>query len=83
MPSIVLVHEAADDLAVLEDEGHLVAAHFQHGAAAAAAGGDMAEAGIEEAGIVHAELADQRIEGRHLRRIERGNVDGLARETRM
>src|SRR5690606_7436748 len=34
----VLVDEPADDLAMFEDEGHLVAADLEHGAAAGAAG---------------------------------------------
>ncbi len=66
-----LVDEAANGLAMFEDEGHLVAAHFQHRPAAGTAGGGMAEAGIEEAGIMDAELADQRIEGDHLGRMRR------------
>src|SRR5580658_7378829 len=61
-----LVHQAADDLAVLEDERHFARAHFQHGARAQAAGAGIAKTRIEEAGIVHAEFADQRIERYHL-----------------
>jgi hypothetical protein len=75
----VLVDQPADDLPVLQDERHLVTAHFQHRAAADAARGGMAEARIEEAGIVDAELADQRIERRHLGGVERRHVHGLAR----
>ena len=75
-----LVDEAADDLAVLEDERHLVAAHFEHGAAAPAPGGGVAEARIEEAGIVDAELADQRIERHHLGGVVRRDVHRLARD---
>ena len=45
----------------------------------AAAGLAVAEAGIEEAGIVHAELADQRIEGHHLGGIVGRHVHRLAR----
>ena len=78
----VFVDQPADDLAMFEDEGHLVAAHFEHGAAAGAAGGGMAEAGIEEAGIVDAEFADQRIERRHFGGVERRHVHA-SRETRM
>jgi hypothetical protein len=44
----VLVDQPADDLAVFEDERHFMAAHFQHGAAAGAAGGRMAEAGSKK-----------------------------------
>src|SRR5690606_24607193 len=49
-------------------------------AAAGAAGGGVAEAWIEEAGIVDAELADERVEGRHLGGIERRDMHGLARD---
>ena len=75
----LLVDEAADDLAVLEDERHLARAHFEDGAGAAAAGAGIAEAGIEEAGIVDAEFADQRIERHHLRGAVRRHLHGLAR----
>src|SRR5580704_16017327 len=54
----LLVDEAADGLAVLEDKRHLARAHLEHGTRAASAGARVAEAGIEEARIVHAELAD-------------------------
>src|ERR1051325_4550233 len=47
-----LEHQPADDLAVLDDEGHLAAAHLQHGAGAPAPPLLMAEAGVEEAGIM-------------------------------
>ncbi|MDH3236387.1 MAG: hypothetical protein OEQ29_22935 [Alphaproteobacteria bacterium] len=39
-----------------------MAAHFQHRPAAMPARRVMAEAGIEEAGVMDAELADQRID---------------------
>src|SRR4029453_17615422 len=39
----------------------------------------IAEAGIEEAGVMHAILADQRIERRHLGDIGRGHRDTLLR----
>lgn len=74
----MLVNQAADDLAVFQDEGHFVAAHFQHRAAACAAGLRVAEAGIEEAGIVDAELAYQGVKGCHFGRIKRGHMHGLA-----
>jgi hypothetical protein len=44
----------------------------------APAGLAVAETRIEETGIVNAELADQRIERRHLGGIERRHMDGLA-----
>src|SRR5439155_548528 len=56
------VDQAADDLAVLEDERYLARAHFQHRARTLPAGAGIAEAGIEEARIMHAELADQWVE---------------------
>lgn len=51
-----LVNQPPDDLAVLQDEGCLVAAHFQHPATARAPGGGMAETGIEEPGVMNAEF---------------------------
>src|SRR5690606_20127890 len=79
----VLVDEAADGLAVLDDEGHLVRAYLKHGPRAFATGtlsarGGMPEAGIEEAGVVHPEFPDKRVERHHLRGIERRHVHGLA-----
>ncbi len=62
-----------------EQERHLATAHFEHGAAAAAAGVGMAEAGVEEAGIVHAELTYQRIERHHLGSIVGRHVHAFAR----
>ena len=52
----MLIDQAADDLPVLEDERHLVAAHFEHRAAPCSASRGVAEAWIEEAGIVDTEL---------------------------
>src|SRR6266404_5070986 len=69
-----LIHQTADDLAVLEDERHFARAHFQDSAGALPAGAGIAEAGIEEAGIVHAEFADQRIERYHLGGVVRRNL---------
>src|SRR5260370_17392012 len=74
-----LVDQAADDLAVLEDERHLARAHFEHRARALPAGAGIAEAGIEESGIVHAEFADQRIERHHLGGIFRRHLHRLFR----
>src|SRR5215471_4435528 len=62
----ILVDQAPDDLAVLQDERHLTRAHFQHRARAVSAGPCIAEARIEEARIVHTELTYQRIERHHL-----------------
>src|SRR5262249_46306252 len=61
-----LVNETADDLAMLEDEGYLARAYLQNRARPAPAGARVAEAGVEESGIVHAKLAHQRIERHHL-----------------
>src|SRR3954447_15456701 len=73
----LLVDEAADDLAVLEDERHLARAHFEHRPRALPAGAGIAEAGIEEAGIVHAEFAYQRIERHHLGGVVRRHLHGV------
>src|SRR3569833_1750760 len=75
----LLVDEAADDLAVLEEERHLARAYYENGARALPAGAGIAEAGIEEAGIVHAEFADQRSERHHLRGVVRRNLHRLLR----
>jgi len=61
-----LIDQPADDLPVLEDEGHLVAPHLQHGARTLAVARRMSEAGVEEAGVMHAEFAHQRVERHHL-----------------
>ena len=66
---------------MLEDERHLARAHFQHRARALPAGAGIAETGIEEAGVMHAEFADQRIERHHLGGIVRRHLHGfLGRE---
>lgn len=43
-----LIDKATDDLAVLDDEGHVAGADLEYGARALAAGGAVAEAGVEE-----------------------------------
>src|SRR5277367_1815461 len=73
------VDQAADDLAVLENERYFARAHFQYRTRTFAAGAGIAEAGIEEAGIVHAEFADQRIERHHLGGVVRRHLDGFLR----
>src|SRR5579862_1696215 len=76
-----LVDETADDLAVLENEGHLARAHFQDSARALAAGTGIAEAGIEKPRVVHAEFADQWVERHHLGSVVRRHLHGfLGRE---
>src|SRR4029077_18066571 len=69
--------QPSHDLAVLEDERYLARAHFEDGARALPTGADIAEAGIEEAGIVHPEFADQRIERHHLRGVIRRHLHGF------
>ena len=61
-----LVAQPAHGLAMLQHEGHVAGAHLQHGAAPLPAGRVVAEAGIEEAGVVDAEFADLGIVGDHL-----------------
>src|SRR6185312_3008829 len=73
----LLVDEAADGLAVLENERHLARAHLEHRARAGAAGAGIAEAGVEEAGIVHAEFTDQGIERHHLGGIAGRHLHGF------
>src|SRR5438309_5218612 len=57
-----LVDQATDDLAVLQDERHFARAHFQHRARTLPAGAGIAEAGIEEAGIMHTEFPNEGVE---------------------
>ncbi len=73
----LLIDEAADDLAVLEDEGHFARAHFEHRAGALPAGPGIAEAGVEEARIMHAKFTDQRIERHHLGGVGRRHLHGF------
>jgi hypothetical protein len=73
----MLVDKPADGLAVFDDEGHVVRPHFQNRARADTTGARMAEAWIEETGIMHPELADQRVEGHHLGGIVRRHVHRL------
>jgi hypothetical protein len=58
---MAFVDEPSHHLPVFEDEGRLVAAHLEH----AACGHPMAEAGVEEARVVHPELADHGEVGGH------------------
>ena len=53
-----LIDEAADGLAVLEDEGRLRAPYLQHGARAGAALRGAAEARIEEARVTSGDSDD-------------------------
>src|ERR1700722_20471631 len=48
----LFIDQAADDLAVLENERHLARANLQHRAGALSAGAGIAEARIEKAGVM-------------------------------
>src|SRR6266481_3804055 len=74
-----LVDEAAEDLAVLDQERHLVRAHFENGSAARTPSLGGAEAGIEEAGEMDAELADKGVVGQHFGGVVGWYDDRLAR----
>src|SRR6266852_619164 len=73
------IDQAADNLSVLQNEGYFARAYFENRPCTAPAGRDMAEPGIEEAGIVHTELSDQRIERHHLSGVVRRHLHGLFR----
>src|SRR6185437_5349265 len=73
----LFIDQPADDLAMLEDERHLARAHLQHRARPLPAGAGIAEAGVEEAGIVHPEFADQGIERHHLGGVIRRHLHGF------
>src|SRR6516162_3877138 len=68
-----LVDEAAEDLAVLDQERDLVGAYFEHGTAAGTAALGGAKARIKETREMYAELADKGVVGQHFRRVERWN----------
>src|SRR3569623_192530 len=61
----LLINEATDDLTVFENEGHLARAHLEHRTRSLPARARIAEAGVEEARVMDAEFADQRIERHH------------------
>src|SRR5262245_41801210 len=73
----LLVDESADDLTVLQDERYLARADLKNGARAATAGAGVTKSRIEKARIVHAKLADQRIEWYHLGSVVRRHLYGL------
>src|SRR5215212_9843266 len=52
-----LVHQATDDLPVLQNEGHIAGTHFEHRPRPLPACGGVAEARVEETCIVDAELS--------------------------
>src|SRR6185437_12479435 len=73
-----LEYQPADDLAVLQDERHFPGPYLQDAAGRRRTALLIAETRVEEAGIVNAELADQRIERHHLGGIVRRDGDRLA-----
>src|SRR5262245_14955159 len=70
-----LVDQAADNLPMLENEGHFTRAYLQHSARALAACAGVAKAGVEEAGIVDAKFADQWIERHHFGGVVRRHLN--------
>src|SRR4030095_2315855 len=64
-----LVDQTADNLSMFENERHLSRTHFKNGARALAAGSGISKTRIEEARIVDAEFANERVERHHLRGI--------------
>ena len=68
---------------MFDDERHLVGADLQHRAGARRAFDRIAESGIEEAGVMDAELPDQRVVGDHLGGMVGRHGDRLARRQDM
>ena len=64
--SHALVNKTSNSLAIFENEGHIMRAHFEHRARTRATGFCSTKARIKEARIMDAEFADERIKGRHL-----------------
>src|SRR5712671_487835 len=73
----VFVDQATDDLTVLDNEWHLVGTHLQHRAGATPAGAGITEPWIEEARVMYAKFADQRIERNHFGGIIGRHLDGF------
>ena len=68
-------------LAVLDHERDVARAHLERRPAAVpGAVACVAEAGVEEAGVVGAQLARRRVVGEHLRRIAGRDAHALGRE---
>ena len=61
----VHVVQAAYELAVFDEEWNFVGADFEHGAGSLDLAGTVAEAGIEESGVVNAEFTVGGIERNH------------------
>src|SRR5215213_4401682 len=74
-----LIDQPADHLTVFENERHLMGTDLEHGTGTLSAAGTVTETGIEETGVVHAKLADQRVERHHFGRMIGRHAHGLAR----
>src|SRR6516162_3483820 len=74
-----LVDEAAEDLAILDQERDLVGAYLEHGTAAGTTGLGSAKARIEETGEMDAKFADKGVVGQHFGRVIGRYDDRLAR----
>ncbi len=59
-------HQPTDRLAVLEQERDVAGTHLEHGARCRASVRSLPEPRIEKAGVMDAELADRRVDRRHL-----------------
>src|SRR5213593_5037153 len=68
-----------EGLAVVDQERHVVRPYLQDDGRAVQVPGAVSEAGIEEAGVVRAQLADGGFVGDHLRCIVRRHADALLR----
>src|SRR3984957_18215706 len=75
----LFVHQPPDRLAVLQQERHIAAPHFQDRPSGWAPVSALPEAWIEEARIMNAKLPNRRIDRRHFRCKVRGYLDALPR----
>src|SRR5215831_6174295 len=73
------IDQAAHDLALLDDEWHLMGTHLQHRAGTVPACARVTEAWIEEASIVDAKFAHQRIKRNHFGCIIGRHLDSFLR----
>src|SRR3982074_2472167 len=71
--------QPADDLAVLEDERHFARAYFEYSTGTLPAGAGITEPGIEEAGVMHTEFADEGVERHHFGGVIRRHLHSLFR----
>jgi hypothetical protein len=74
--------QAAYQLAVLDQERNFVGSDFEHGAGSFDVAGAVAEAGIEKAGVVNAELAISGSKGT-ISAANSGGTRTLSRDARM